>query len=424
MYESAIVHETDESPTFQTDFESLHQQSEHATPINNTSFSHDFSKSNTTSSSHPSQRRVDPSNSPFTRYIQKAPPPPDNVFNTHKTIDTLRRQQRQQQRRERKKELKERNKHNREQRGDVRPDFTNQNCIQYAPSSIQQFNRDDDNQTAPIVPKHQGNNVQQPSYVPYDVITTVPMQQAQCPQCPQQYVIRETTNQCFENQNQFIEQPKYETKKTLRQIQDCNKIIKIDQPQKSFRQEKQAPTTRTRSKSIHCHEYISPLFHEEIVTVVDDCHANLINKSDQRPRFNMIQRRSRSSSGVNNVVVKNWPDHRQNSYETVIAALDEENLIINNVDFYPENERYPTASMPLHSRLSTSNEALTRPNSRPDGYDTVKSCSECTDQYYLTRSLHRRHVSGHGSKKRGKGASNANKVIVCQSIIRFLLLFI
>ena len=157
--------------------------------------------------------------------------------------------------------------------------------------------------------------------------------------------------------------------------------------------------------------------HSEIVTVVDDCHANLINKSDQRPRFNMIQRRSRSSSGVNNVVVKNWPDHRQNSYETVIAALDEENLIINNVDFYPENERYPTASMPLHSRLSTSNEALTRPNSRPDGYDTVKSCSECTDQYYLTRSLHRRHVSGHGSKKRGKGASNANKVIVCPSIM-------
>ena len=406
------MHEIDESPTFKTDFESLHQQSEHATPINHTSFSHEYSKSNTTSSSCPSQRQGDPSNSLFTRLIQKAQPPPDNVFNTHKTVDTLRRQQRQQQRRERKKELKERNKHNRQQHGDVRPNFTNQNCIQYVPSNIEQYQRDEDNQAAPSIPPHQSNNIQQPSYVPYDIITTVPMQQAPCPQCPQEYVIHETANRSIENQNQFMEQPKYETKKTLRQIQDCNNIVKNGRPQKSFCQKEQAPTTRTRSKSIHCHEYISPLFHEEIVTVVDDCHANLISKSDQRPRNNMIQRRTRSSSGVNNVVLKNWPDHRQNSYETVIAALDEENLIINNVDFYPEDERYPTASMPLHSRLSTSNEALTRPNSRPDGYDTVKSCSECTDQYYLTRSLHRRHVSGRGSKKRGKGGSSANKVIL------------
>ena len=42
--------------------------------------------------------------------------------------------------------------------------------------------------------------------------------------------------------------------------------------------------------------------------------------------------------------------------------------------------------------------------------EKCKNCNECTDQYYLTRSLHRRHVSGHGSKKRGKGGSSSYKV--------------
>ena len=411
LYESAIVHEIDESPTIKRDFGSNPSQSERATPINNSNFLHDYSNNPPAVPPHAIQIKADATYSPLMRSIQKAPPPPENVFNTHKTIDTLRRQQRQQQRRERKKELKQQHKQNRQNHGDVNPDLVNQNNLQYVPPSIHPLMGNGETQSHSIKVINQNNDQQCSSYVPYNVITTVPMQQqTSCPQCPPQYVVRATANQYYETQNKFIDQSKYEVKKHCQPNQDNNSMISNNQSQKSLQEEEQAPRIRIRSKSIHCHEYISPLFHEEIVTVVDDCHANLINKQDQRPKPNMIQRRSRSSSGVNNVVLKNWPDHRQNSYETVIAALDEENLIINNVDYFPQDERYPTASMPLHSRLSTSNEALTRPNSRPDGYDAIKNCNECTDQYYLTRSLHRRHVSGHGSKKRGKGGSSSYKV--------------
>ena len=411
LYESAIVHEIDESPTIKRDFGSNPSQSERATPINNSNFLHDYSKNPPAVPPHAIQIKADATYSPLMRSIQKAPPPPENVFNTHKTIDTLRRQQRQQQRRERKKELKQQHKQNRQNHGDVNPDLVNQNNLQYVPPSIHPLMGNGETQSHSIKVINQNNDQQCSSYVPYNVITTVPMQQqTSCPQCPPQYVVRTTANQYYETQNKFIDQSKYEVKKHCQPNQDNNSMISNNQSQKSLQEEEQAPRIRIRSKSIHCHEYISPLFHEEIVTVVDDCHANLINKQDQRPKPNMIQRRSRSSSGVNNVVLKNWPDHRQNSYETVIAALDEENLIINNVDYFPHDERYPTASMPLHSRLSTSNEALTRPNSRPDGYDAIKNCNECTDQYYLTRSLHRRHVSGRGSKKRGKGGSSSYKV--------------
>ena len=412
LYESAIVHEIDQSPTIKTDFGSIHPQSEHNTPINISNFSYDYSKNHSTSSSNAAQKSRDPSYSPFTRSIQKAPPPPENVFNTHKTVDTLRRQQRQQQRRERKKELKQQYKQTQQQQyAEVNPDFSNQNNFQYIPSNNQHFNMaEESSQINPIkVPPHQTADVQCSSYVPYDVVTTVPFpQQAPCPQCPPQYIVRGNTIQYIETQSNFVKDAKCESKKSY--CQDNNNIIQNKRAQKGKQEDEQAPKIRSRSKSIHCHEYISPLFHEEIVTVVDDCHLNLLNKTEQRPKTNMIQRRSRSSSGVNNVVLKNWPDHRQNSYETVIAALDEENMIINNVDYFPQDERYPAASMPLHSRLSTSNEALTRPNSRHDGYDTNKSCSEGTDQYYLTRSLHRKHVSGHGSKKRGKGGTSGSKV--------------
>ena len=108
------------------------------------------------------------------------------------------------------------------------------------------------------------------------------------------------------------------------------------------------PRTRTRSKSIHCHDYISPLYREEIVTVVDDCHKNLIRKPEPTPRSNMIQRRSRSSSGVNTVVLKNWPDHnRQNSYETVIAALEEEYAFLPTIPSTSTNH-YPPLTNYLH----------------------------------------------------------------------------
>ena len=45
LYESAIVHEIDESPTVKRDFGSIPPQSERATPINNSNFPHVYSKS-------------------------------------------------------------------------------------------------------------------------------------------------------------------------------------------------------------------------------------------------------------------------------------------------------------------------------------------------------------------------------------------
>jgi len=170
---------------------------------------------------------------------------------------------------------------------------------------------------------------------------------------------------------------------------------------------------RCRSRSIHSNDdYISPMYHEEIVTVVDDCHQNLLRRRQTGPehkaRHLQERRRCRSSSGVNNVVIKNWPrDHRQNSYETVIATQEEENMVINKIEqCYEDEERYPAASIPLHSRLSTSNEALCpRPNSMMPNidHDSLRGKSSCLDstgqQSYHSLSL-QRCQDGHGSTKK------------------------
>ena len=396
LYESAIVHVIDESPTIKTDYGSFMQPSGHATPINAIILQHDNLKDHNMDTSRANKRQRSLSTSPDKRFIQKAPPPPDNVFNTHKTADTLRRQQRQQQRRERKKELKEQYKQQLQNHEDINPNFTMQNNVPYICSIDRNINAEKIHTTT-----------KQSSYVPYEMVASLSVPQNSCPQCPPEYVVVSSINEYAQKQNNYVQSAKQEINPTTQQLQDCNKANENKEPNNSFCDEKK-PKVRNRSKSVHCHEYISPLYHEEIVTVVDDCHNNLIMKQDQKPRSNMNQRRSRSSSGVNNVVVKNWPDHRQNSYETVISALEDENMIINKVDYYPQDERYPTASMPLHSRLSTSNEAFVHLNSRADGLDSIKSCIECSDQYYLTRSLHRR--SRHGSKKRNQGGNTNNQV--------------
>ena len=385
----------DESPTIKTDCGSFMQPSGHVTPMNAIVLQHDHPRDDKIDACNASKRQRASSTSPIKRFIQKAPPPPENVFNTHKTADTLRRQQRQQQRRERKKGLKDQYIQQLQKNEDINPNFTPPNNLQYISSIANNINTGKMHTTT-----------KKPAYVPYEIVASSTMQQNSCPQCPPQYVVMKSINEYAQKQNNCVQNAEQITNTTTQPLQDCNKTKKGKEPNDSFCDEKK-PKIRNRSKSIHCHEYISPLYHEEIITVVDDCHKNLI-KQDQKPRTNMNQRRSRSSSGVNNVVVKNWPDHRQNSYETVIAALEDENMIINKVDYYPEDERYPNASMPLHSRLSTSNEALFRVNSRADGFESMRSCVECSDQYYLTRSLHRR--SRHGSKKRSRGGTTNYQV--------------
>ena len=400
----------DESPTTKTEPTSLIAANKNATPITSTFMTPNYSKNNFKNELKESKRKRASSTSPIKRFIQKAPPPPENVFNTHKGAETARRQQRQQQRRERKKEQKEQYKYEHPEGAPTCATYENMQhfipTTQHFQSNVNVIN----NKANKL--DHVQMNIQQTSCVPYEIAVSTAMQHMSCPQCPpHQFIVIESNGGYVENPPTIVEEPQNKSNfSTLPKYEneDAEKEIKV-----VYCDDEKMPRTRTRSKSIHCHDYISPLYREEIVTVVDDCHKNLIRKPEPTPRSNMIQRRSRSSSGVNTVVLKNWPDHnRQNSYETVIAALEEENLIINKVDYYPEDERYPTASMPLHSRLSTSNEALVRPSStRPDVYQTMKSCVECNDQHYQTRSLHRRQASGGSSKKRNRGVTTNTQVI-------------
>ena len=398
----------DESPTIRTDGGSSMMTSEHATPINTNIITHDDLKYYRIRPTKTNKRQRASSTSPIKRFIQKAPPPPQNVFNTHTKADTLRRQQRQQQRRERKKELKEQYKQQLHQQAETNPSNTGERNLQSL-SNIQNYVDDVNKHPTEHEVGEIQVNIRHSSYIPYNLALSAEMQQVPCPQCPTQYLVMDTINDFSKSQPQYVDEGKQQKQVTDKRSQESSNAIGKP-PTSSFCDEKR-PNTRTRSKSIHCHEYISPLYHEEIVTVVDDCHANLLIMPDRKPRNNLNQRRSRSSSGVNNVVIKNWPDHRQNSYETVIAAPDEENMVINNIDYYHEDERYPTASMPLHSRLSTSNEALFRTTAETDGVKMMKHCADCNDQYYLTRSLHRHQVSRNSSKKRGHGGVSTQQVI-------------
>ena len=128
-------------------------------------------------------------------------------------------------------------------------------------------------------------NTKKSSYVPYEIVSvsSSTMPQNSCPQCPPQYVVMKSINEYTQKQKNYVQNAEQVINTTTQQLQDCNKTKEDKKPNDSFCDVKK-PKIRNRSKSIHCHEYISPLYHEEIVTVVDDCHKNLIMKQDQKPR--------------------------------------------------------------------------------------------------------------------------------------------
>ena len=79
------------------------------------------------------------------------------------------------------------------------------------------------------------------------------------------------------------------------------------------------------------------MHHEEIVTIVDDCHSDLIlrpqSSSQGAKKKDRGHRRSLSSSGLSSSLsIRNWTpsERRQNSFETVINVSDD-NIFVNDV---------------------------------------------------------------------------------------------
>ena len=157
----------DESPTTKTEPTSLIAANNNATPITSTFMTPNYSKNSFKNELKESKRKRASSTSPIKRFIQKAPPPPENVFNTHKGAETARRQQRQQQRRERKKEQKEQYKYEHPEGAPTCATYENmQHFIPTTPNF--QSNVNVINNKANKL-DHVQMNIQQTSCVPYEI---------------------------------------------------------------------------------------------------------------------------------------------------------------------------------------------------------------------------------------------------------------
>jgi len=165
--------------------------------------------------------------------------------------------------------------------------------------------------------------------------------------------------------------------------------------------------------------FFSPMHHEEIVTVVDNCHSDLIlrprpeasNKTDEAFSLPLsLKRRSLSSSGLGGCISgggagldggsgsesggrRSWfQRRRQNSFETVIN-LGHDNMIINDTNGLDAQQQQQQQQLPKSGRnrrqrrLASSNGALTSSSSCANNPAQLAATSD-SSCLHKSRSMH------------------------------------
>ena len=135
------------------------------------------------------------------------------------------------------------------------------------------------------------------------------------------------------------------------------------------------------SDSLQFPDFFSPLHHEEIVTVVDDCHPDLILRSQPEKSKKEVSRRSLSSSGINSI--KSGGEANLNSFETMFAVSDGNVKIAGTENPFPTNETIDTATLPFSQLLRCLHR---HQHSVTRGSEKVAVCNQLQQRHPLSHS--------------------------------------